>query len=711
MVANSRVPRGYNTTSDSMKIRNNSIYLGFIKENSDAQRMGRLKVWIPELGSSSADDPNGWIIVSYASMFAGATNPADVNGSSQTMSGSQQSYGWWGIPPDINNQVLVCFVNGEISRGYWFACVYQQNMNHMIPGIACNIPTTQTAGNTYLPPVVEYNKINQTDPDNPRRPPFTPLANGLVTEGLQADPERGPSSTSARREAPSAVFGYLTPRGNTIHVDDNPENEFIRLRTRSGTQILIDETTGMVYINSKLGNAWLEVSDAGVDVYSANSVSIRAQQDFNVRADRNIIFDAGGSILLKAAQDVNIQSANDIVLGSGNQLVLSSVNNTSLTVGSDFNLSVSGDFATQTGGNLTESVGADIVRNAINILDNSGNAPNVNPNVAVVPQPKNLPDIQSGALSTLESIVSRMPTHEPASSVHPAFGVPLTSGEADFPPNQGQGSAGGATGTVTKTVATGTGNQNIKTNLAAGCQSGVSTVPVPTESWNAIKAGSAASGADFGTMAAIAQVESGFQPNAYNPSSATGMFQFEGRTWTEMVTKYGSQYNLSEGNITDPVANATAGGLYANQNAQTLSNNGVANSSSAGNLYLSHLLGPGGATTVIDAVATNPNAPISSLPSGTYNNIQNNPSWLNGNQSGVNLGSDPTVGDYYNNLTGHMNALASAYDSQAGLPAPCDRQNSTSTSGTTGASTNSTTSATGASSTGAAIGVLGSGDQ
>lgn len=675
-----KIPRGYATVSDTARIRDNSIYVGFIKANNDAQKMGRLSVWIPEMSSGDPDNPSNWLIVSYASPFAGATNPQLISPTSQTMSGSQESYGMWMIPPDIGNQVLVCFVNGDASRGYWFACIWQQNMNHMIPGIACNIATTSTPGNTYLPPVVEYNKMNQSNPDNPLRPPFTPLATGLVTEGLQADPERGPSSTSARREAPSKVFGFLTPRGNTMHIDDNEENEFIRFRTRSGTQILIDETTGMVYINSKLGNAWVEISDAGVDVYSANSVSIRAQEDVNIRADRNIIFDAGSSILMKAAQDVNIQSANNIILGSSNQLILSSTNNTSLTVNGNYLVSVSGNSAIQAGGNISESCGGTNARQASQILDNSGGAQSVSPNPAVVPQPKPLPDISGGASSTTETIVSRMPTHEPWNG-HPHIGVPVTSGEANFPTNQGQGAAGGANTTASVAVATGTGTTNVKTNLAAGCQSGVSAVPVPTDAWNAIKAGSAASGANFGTMCAIAQVESGFQSNAAaSTSSATGLFQFVQGTWGDMVTQYGSQYNFGTDDITNPVDNATAGGLYAQQNASILANAGVANSSSAGNVYLAHMLGPGGAETVINAVAANPNAPISSLPSGTYSNIVNNPSWLNGNQSGVNLGNDPTVGDYYNNLTGHMNSLASAYDAQANLPAPCNREGATTTS-------------------------------
>jgi hypothetical protein len=577
----------------------------------------------------------------------------------------------------------------------------------MVPGIACNIPTTETAGNTYLPPVVEYNKINQSNPDNPRRPPFTPLATGLVTEGLEADPERGPSSTSARREAPSAVFGLLTPRGNTMHIDDNPNNEFIRFRTRSGTQILVDETTGMVYINSKLGNAWIEISDAGVDVYSANSVSIRAEQDFNVRADRNIIFDAGGSILMKAASDVNIQTGNDIVLGSGNQLVLSSTNNTSLTVTGNYLASVSGNKQTQAGGNITDNSGGNIIRSAAQILDNSGTAPSVKPNPAVVPQPKTLPDIENGASTTLDSIVSRMPTHEPWAG-HPHIGVPVTEGEPNTA-NGPQGPAGGGSVVGSTTVSTGTGTTKISQNILPGCAPASSTsrfgIAVPNVSYNAIKSASASTGAPFGTMMAISNVESAFQPGAqYAPGAASGLFQFEPSTYSGIVSQYGSQYNIGSDDILDPNANATAGGLYINQNNKVLQNDGISNPS-CGDTYLCHMLGGGGGSSLIAAANSNPSEPISSLPPPLPQYIADNPGWLSGAYTGNNLGSDPTVGDYYNNLTGYMNQLASQYDTQAGLPAPCDRNGATTSAGTV------TTSGTGASSTGAPLSTNPNGNQ
>lgn len=279
------------TETQSGRPRETAIYVGIVTDNEDEQRMGRLKVYIPELGGSHGDK-NSHYIVSYASPFAGAT-PAGAtkkhDDGGDEMAGSQRSYGFWMVPPDKDNEVLVCFANGDTRRGFWFACLWQQFMNHMVPGIAINKVTNP--GIDHLAPVVEYNKkddVHAADPWDPKRPVFEPLHNGLRKQGLYTDPERGPSTTSARREAPSKVFGFLTPHGNTVHIDDNPENEFIRLRTKSGVQLLLHETGGYIYMISKNGNSWLQVSDEGIDMYSKKGVNIRGEGGFNVHSDKNI---------------------------------------------------------------------------------------------------------------------------------------------------------------------------------------------------------------------------------------------------------------------------------------------------------------------------------------------------------------------------------------------------------------------------------------
>ena len=296
----------------------NFIYKGVVKDVLDEHYLGRLKVWIPEL-SGDPNDSNGWILVTYASPFAGSTpKTKTVKGSKYT--DSQRSYGMWMIPPDRENEVLVCFLNGEPTRGVWFACFYQNYMNHMVPGI----PGQNT---TAAPPVGEYNKrVAETTPGfdipNAQRPTYDPLNLGLETQGLIGDTIRGISDSGARRpssyqsdnqgeNSSGSVFGVLTPQGQQFVMDDSATNQFIRLRTKTGTQILINDTTGCIYMISRDGESWMELSANGaIDMYAGADISIRSKRSINLRADGDFNVDAGGSInmVARAAGGINMDA-------------------------------------------------------------------------------------------------------------------------------------------------------------------------------------------------------------------------------------------------------------------------------------------------------------------------------------------------------------------------------------------------------------------
>lgn len=523
------VARVNNPDGNNGRILLHGTYIGFVKNNQDSQKMGRLEVYIPEL-CGDPQNPRDWILVGYASMFAGSTDPNNVKKGDKTMAGTQSSYGWWGVPPDLNNQVLVVFVNGDLARGYWIGCVWQQEMNQMIPGIAAARTDDPDYKAGPLPPTVEYNKRDEKNPLDPTRAAFIPLAAGLTAQGLQADTARGPASASARRAAVAKVYGLVSPRGHQMYIDDDDANEFIRLRTRSGTQVLVNDTTGFVYINSALGNAWIEVSDAGIDIYSKGSISLRAEQDFNLRADNNILLDAGGSIFMRAGSDLNIQTSGQIVAGSEGALILSTNTKATLTVTGDFLTSVSGNQRSQTGadatlkagGKVTVSAGGDmvqttsgtIIRQAPSIQDNPGaapSAPTVSPNPAQVPKPAAAPDVQGGKATTLNTIVNRMPTHEPW-GLHPqaaspgkgassAAGAGSSGSGAGSSSTSGSGasgagsSGGGVSGTIVDSgIAALTANANTVVSQFAGTSVGdgqcvalikAATGLGPTSTWRA----------------------------------------------------------------------------------------------------------------------------------------------------------------------------------------------------------------------------------
>ena len=142
------------------------------------------------------------------------------------------------------------------------------------------------------------------------------------------------TSSSARREVPSTVFGISTPGpvdkrngaprgrigkqewkidnafvgrlgGSTFVMDDGdarylrkktasegppeyaslendesggdveiPHNELIRLRTRTGHQILLHNSEDLIYIGNAKGTSWIELSSDGkIDIFAEDSIS------------------------------------------------------------------------------------------------------------------------------------------------------------------------------------------------------------------------------------------------------------------------------------------------------------------------------------------------------------------------------------------------------------------------------------------------------
>lgn len=312
--------RSYQQSGQGRTHALHGIFVGFIKDNDDKARMGRVRVWIPELGGEPTDK-DSWFQCNYASPFAGASNIGKSSPGGD-WSQSQTSYGFWFVPPDLENEVLVCFANGDPGRGYWFACLYQWGMNHMVPGIPGNNTTAGT------PPVVEYNKLNVSNVNvkSPDRPIFTPLYQGLKTAGLDKDALRGSSDAGARRDNPiNRVYGILSPGGNQFVMEDNPANPYIRLRTRTGAQIMINDSDGSIYMNSGGGKHWIGLNTGGVlEIYSYQDIDIRSNGSINMRADIDMNLEAARNITIKARNDSNVSPTGNSISGGNGTSVTSS---------------------------------------------------------------------------------------------------------------------------------------------------------------------------------------------------------------------------------------------------------------------------------------------------------------------------------------------------------------------------------------------------
>ena len=354
-----------------------------VVNNLDTKYMGTLQVELLK-STSSGNQPerSGQVMEAmYLSPFYGVT-PVGGNNKNEGYRNSQQSYGFWAVPPDIGTRVLVIFVEGNTSKCYWIGCVQDEYMNFMTPGYAS---TSLLKDYDKKGPAVEYNKLTTTDPTpeptTHRKPTHLDLLKGYVVSGLSDDETRGLTSSSARRELPSAVFGWSTPgpldkregapkaeigfKGNKLNypksrlggssfvMDDGddkflrkghpkdtameyanieaqeeggdvtrPHNELIRLRTRTGHQILLHNSEDLIYIANARGTSWIEMTSNGkVDIYGADSISVHSQQDLNFTADRDINLTAG--------QDVNVVA---------NKIRTSSHDSTSMITGTQFSL-------------------------------------------------------------------------------------------------------------------------------------------------------------------------------------------------------------------------------------------------------------------------------------------------------------------------------------------------------------------------------------
>jgi len=356
------------------------IYRAFIKRSLDSAAMGRLQVYIPEIAHPTREDT--WISVRYLSPFAGASNPYDIKPMSTAFKDTQTAYGMWMVPPTMETEGLVGFINGDINEGVWLGCFFQENVNFTIPGI----PSAMT----YEGPAPGAEK-NKYDKLPTLRPAHKPMAEALKTQGLlataQFDAIRGTCTSGARRESPSRVFGILTPEQHQFVMDDGDDAGIdmgIRLRTAGGAQLLLNDEKGIVYIINKQGTAWVELTNEGkMDVFCTDDISYHSLKDFNLHVDGDINIQSKGSIKIRTegADGININA----------------------TTG-DFQMKTAGNYVIQADldGNLI-TAGGTVVK-AARLDLNGGSA------VDAVP-----PEMISQAdnVSVLDSVCTRVPEHEP----------------------------------------------------------------------------------------------------------------------------------------------------------------------------------------------------------------------------------------------------------------------------------------------------------
>ena len=409
-------------------------YEAVVVNHLDTKYMGGLEVEIIRYtGSGGSPERSGQLLnVKYLSPFYGVTPTAGLQ-ENDGYEYTQKSYGMWMVPPDVGSRVLVTFAEGNPNFGYWIGCIQDDYMNFMVPdGRAATERTTDvTPANLKGSklPVGEYNKkiedgtlIDPTLFNKPYNKDFTSI---LEVQGLLSDEARGTTTTSARREIPSAVFGVNTPGpldkrqnaprvdigsigkkanvpysrlgGSSFVMDDGndkfvrkthaedgppiylnrlnqetggdetiPHNELMRFRTRTGHQILLHNSEDLIYISNSRGTAWIELtSDGKIDIHAQDSISVMSDTDINFTAERDFNIEAGRNINLSAT-----------ARWSDGQKLFDSKESGRIHLESEFDtkMHVGGDFKSTVVGSSDNVVNLDYkltVKNVINVHTNA----------------------------------------------------------------------------------------------------------------------------------------------------------------------------------------------------------------------------------------------------------------------------------------------------------------------------------------------------
>jgi len=470
------------------KLPSSGPFLAEVTNHLDPTYMGSIEVAIRKGIPNSVVLQSNTYIVKYLSPFAGITSIRHTGTANENFNDVQKSYGMWMVPPDVGTEVMVIFIDGDPNQGYYIGCVPSTFQNHMMPGIAASANVDSTADqrakyDVDVLPVAEFLKDTEllnTPNVSSFKKAVHPFADVLLKQGLLADTVRGVTSSSARREAPSAVFGISTPGpvdtrdgakkgkigyignrqvpvsrlgGTTFVMDDGDiagENELVRIRTRTGHQILMHNTKDLIYIGNSSGSSWIEMTSAGkIDIYAEDSVSVHTKADFNFRAERDINLEAGRHIHARALGNMEtnvsgfyyltvddhakivIKNDKDETVGQtsrtsvGVDLHMSTGKDAYFTAGNNMNLGSVNDMLQGSGGNFNVGATGYYRETAAKIDMNGPAAANPGSASPATTPPKlptySLPNTDPAAswkgnrysTTPLTSIMQRVPTHEP----------------------------------------------------------------------------------------------------------------------------------------------------------------------------------------------------------------------------------------------------------------------------------------------------------
>lgn len=355
---------------------NPGIYVGRVENNLDPGRMGQVEVSLfasGKAGSSIPGDKGTVVVAKRTTPFGGQLSAAGLT-KTDAYDNNQQSYGLWATPPDVGTFVLVLVTEGGDGEAYYVGFIPDPYMNaNMFTNFEAEYNKRARPAVTNDPSSNER-QLNEAGPFKGNSSPSAPLYDNRVklekVNGLWADPDRGPQTSSPRREIPSNVLGlssagppkYSGPMmnrtaheegkmvgerpfsrlgGTNIVMDDGnpglqrtalakdgkreyvpapagedtiPHSEQFRIETRTGHKIIMHNSEDFISIIHSNGDSWMEFTANGkIDVYSRGGISMATEKDekagINFHAHQlNIDVD---ELNISAKTSINIEQRSD----------------------------------------------------------------------------------------------------------------------------------------------------------------------------------------------------------------------------------------------------------------------------------------------------------------------------------------------------------------------------------------------------------------
>ena len=393
MAENTRRPENQQPKLDK------GIYMARIVSHLDPSFMGGLEVTLLRGDGNDLNDSTQTYVVKYASPFYGVTgydymgnNTQAKNGTQAGWDDTQKSYGFSFVPPDVGATVLVMFVEGNPSEGYWIACVQDRFANHMIPGIAAaeNIDISKEDKEKYdyktgnFLPVAEFNRLNNdnstgNDLDKIKKP-VHPIADRFLEQGLLEDDIRGISTSTMRRNVPNMVFGISTPgptdrregaKRVSVGKKQNKSTNTVPISRMGGTQIVMDDGDDRYQRKKPASEGGSEYADllAGekgtpnipyseffrVRTRTGHQILMHNSEDLiyigNARGTAWVELTSNGKIDIYAKDSISIHTENDLNIRAERDI--------NLEAGRNVNIKALGKFHTESGANTELIVGAD----------------------------------------------------------------------------------------------------------------------------------------------------------------------------------------------------------------------------------------------------------------------------------------------------------------------------------------------------------------